>query len=94
MARPDAVLFNGGFFTPALARDRVLDALAAWFGARPRVLENAGPEAAVAIGAAFYGRLRQDPGGREAAADPRRQRACVLHRRRRAEDGAADGASA
>ena len=41
MARPDAVLFNGGFFTPALARDQVLDALAAWFGARPLVLENA-----------------------------------------------------
>ena len=62
MARPDAVLFNGGFFTPALARDQVLDALAAWFGARPRVLENENPEAAVALGAAFYGKLRQDPG--------------------------------
>src|SRR5690606_33803716 len=27
----------------------------------PRVLENARPEAAVAVGAAFYGRLRQNP---------------------------------
>ena len=62
MAQPDAVLFNGGFFTPALARTQVLDALAAWFGARPRVLENATPESAVAIGAAFYGKLRRDPG--------------------------------
>lgn len=61
MARPDAVLFNGGFFTPALARNQVLDALAAWFGERPRVLENENPEAAVALGAAFYGKLRQDP---------------------------------
>ena len=60
MARPDAVLFNGGFFTPSLARNQVLDALAAWFGARPRVLENENPEAAVALGAAFYGKLRQD----------------------------------
>ena len=62
MARPDAVLFNGGFFTPALARTQVLDALAAWFGTRPRVLDNAAPESAVAIGAAFYGKLRRDPG--------------------------------
>ncbi len=60
MARPDAVLFNGGFFTPSLARNQVLEALAAWFGARPRVLENENPEAAVALGAAFYGKLRQD----------------------------------
>jgi molecular chaperone DnaK (HSP70) len=61
MWRPDAVLFNGGFFTPQVARDRVLDALAEWFGSRPAVLENERPEAAVAVGAAFYGRLRQDP---------------------------------
>ena len=61
LARPDAVLFNGGFFAPAIARDRVLDALARWFGDRPRVLENERPESAVAIGAAFYGRLRQGP---------------------------------
>ena len=59
--RPEAVLFNGGFFTPAKARTRVLDALESWFGARPMELENERPEAAVAIGAAFYGRLRHDP---------------------------------
>jgi hypothetical protein len=61
LARPSAVLFNGGFFTPSIARERVLDALTAWFGARPEVLENENPESAVAIGAAFYGKLRQDP---------------------------------
>ena len=60
LARPDAVLFNGGFFTPSIARDRVLDALQSWFGDRPLVLENQRPEAAVALGAAFYGRLRAD----------------------------------
>ena len=58
---PDVVLFNGGFFAPALALERVLDALAAWFGRRPAVLENERPEAAVAVGAAFYGRLLQNP---------------------------------
>jgi hypothetical protein len=61
MMRPDVVLFNGGFFAPALARDQVIEALTAWFGARPVVLENEAPEAAVAIGAAFYGKLRRDP---------------------------------
>ncbi len=62
VARPDAVLFNGGFFAPAVARDRVIDALSAWSGARPLQLENTRPEASVAIGAAFYARLRADPG--------------------------------
>ncbi|HXW06927.1 MAG TPA: Hsp70 family protein [Vicinamibacterales bacterium] len=58
---PDAVLFNGGFFTPAPARARVLAAMAAWFGRRPDELHNDRPEAAVAIGAALYGRFRSDP---------------------------------
>jgi len=61
MARPDAVLFNGGFFTPALARERILETLGRWFGRRPHVLEAPNPEAAVAAGAAFYGRLRGSP---------------------------------
>jgi hypothetical protein len=61
MVAPDAVLFNGGFFSPRIARDRVVAAIEAWSGRRPLVLENERPEAAVAIGAAFYGRLRQDP---------------------------------
>ena len=61
MVRPDAVLFNGGFFTPPVARERVLQAIEGWFGRMPLMLENERPEAAVAIGAAFYGRLRQDP---------------------------------
>lgn len=59
--KPSAVLFNGGFFTPSIARERVLDAIAAWFGERPGVLENDHPESAVAIGAAFYGKMRQHP---------------------------------
>jgi molecular chaperone DnaK (HSP70) len=60
---PDVVLFNGGFFAPALARERVLDALEHWHGRRPRLLVNARPEIAVATGAAFYGRLLRDPHG-------------------------------
>jgi molecular chaperone DnaK (HSP70) len=61
LARPDAVLFNGGFFTPEIARERILDTLAAWFGDRPAVLTNDAPDAAVAIGAAFYAHLRSNP---------------------------------
>ena len=59
MLQPHAVLFNGGFFTPPAARERILDTLAAWFGTRPRVLANEAPEAAVALGAAYYAALRQ-----------------------------------
>ena len=58
MIRPDLVLFNGGFFTPAIARERIALALAGWFGNTPRVLATGNLEAAVAIGAATYARLR------------------------------------
>jgi molecular chaperone DnaK (HSP70) len=61
MVAPDAVLFNGGFFTPPLARDRVVRAIDTWTGRRPLVMANERPEAAVAIGAAFYAKLRQNP---------------------------------
>jgi hypothetical protein len=61
MVQPQAVLFNGGFFAPALARERVVAALARWFGEAPRVLATERPEAAVALGAAYYGRLREGP---------------------------------
>jgi hypothetical protein len=62
MVRPDLVLFNGGFFTPTAARDRVVQALAAWFGDAPTVLATSNLEAAVAIGAATYARLRAGVG--------------------------------
>ncbi len=56
--RPDAVLFNGGF-APAKARERVIEALTAWFGTSPRRLAgHVDPSIAVAAGAAHYGRLR------------------------------------
>ncbi len=43
MIRPDLVLFNGGFFTPPVARDRVAQALAAWFGDAPAVAGDRQP---------------------------------------------------
>ena len=58
MIRPDLVLFNGGFFTPPVARERIAQALAGWFGDTPRLLATGNLEAAVAVGAATYARLR------------------------------------
>ncbi len=67
MARPDAVLFNGGFFAPAVARDRIVEAVAGWFRRkgkpwRPKELSNESPEGAVALGAAYYGHVRKSGG--------------------------------
>jgi hypothetical protein len=69
MARPDAILFNGGFFHPALARERLVEAVAGWFQQdakrwRPKVLHNETPETAVAVGAAYYARVRRMGGVR------------------------------
>jgi hypothetical protein len=67
MARPDAVLFNGGFCMPTVTRDRIVEAIAAWFadsqkGWRPKLLSNEGVDSAVARGAAYYGRVRRGAG--------------------------------
>ena len=64
LARPDAILFNGGFFHPAIARERLVAAVADWFPQdgkrwRPKVLHNEMPETAVAVGAAYYARVRR-----------------------------------
>jgi molecular chaperone DnaK (HSP70) len=66
MARPDAVLFNGGFCIPAIVRERIIEAIANWVGDggawRPKILSNEVMSGAVAIGAAYYGRLRRGAG--------------------------------
>jgi len=76
MVRPDAVLFNGGFFAPAITRERIIQALVGWFresGKRykPKVLSNEAPEAAVAIGAAYYAEVRRAGGLRISGGSPR-----------------------
>jgi hypothetical protein len=76
MQRPDAILFNGGFFSPPLARDRMVDAVTAWFqsdtaGWKPRVLGNEGMGSAVAMGAAYYHQVRRGRGRRVRAGSPR-----------------------
>jgi molecular chaperone DnaK (HSP70) len=76
LARPDAVLFNGGFCAPAVTRDRIVDAISAWFGGTqnrwsPRLLNNDEVESAVARGAAYYGRVRRGIGTRVQAGSAR-----------------------
>src|SRR5215813_5386940 len=65
--RPDAILFNGGFFAPAITRERIVEAVAKWFRKKgkqwqPKVLSNEAPESAVAVGAAYYGSVRKSGG--------------------------------
>ena len=59
----DAILFNGGFFIPAVFRDRVRDVVEHWFGRKPLVFENADLDLAVAIGAAYYSYVRASGSG-------------------------------
>ncbi|MCA9122960.1 MAG: Hsp70 family protein [Planctomycetales bacterium] len=72
-ARPDVVLFNGGFFASSLLRARLLDVLATWFKDEqnptwcPTVLDHDRLDLAVARGAAYYGMVRRGEGVRIAA---------------------------
>ncbi|MGE0756901.1 MAG: Hsp70 family protein [Pirellulaceae bacterium] len=65
-ARPDIVLFNGGFFASPCLRDRLLAVLSSWFepGWAPHVLDNVRLDLAVARGAAYYGMVRRGEGVR------------------------------
>jgi molecular chaperone DnaK (HSP70) len=76
IVRPDAVLFNGGFCAPAVTRDRIVEALSAWFGGAqsgwsPKLLKNDEVESAVARGAAYYGQVRRGIGMRIQAGSAR-----------------------
>ena len=62
-ARPDAILFNGGFFIPEICRARVADVLERWYGKRPLILENQDLDLAVAVGAAYYSYVRSTGAG-------------------------------
>jgi molecular chaperone DnaK (HSP70) len=67
MVRPDAVLFNGGFCASVVSRDRIVEAISAWFGGarrewRPELLNNESVDSAVARGAAYYGQVRRGKG--------------------------------
>lgn len=63
LARPTAVLFNGGVFKGHALRQRVLDVLGSWFGSM-RELQGADLDLSVARGAAYYGCVRRGKGVR------------------------------
>ena len=62
-ARPDAILFNGGFFIPEILRERVADVMEHWYGHRPVIFENRDLDLAVAVGAAYYSYVRSTGAG-------------------------------
>jgi molecular chaperone DnaK (HSP70) len=62
-AKPDAILFNGGFFIPEILRDRVADVMQHWLGHRPVIFENRDLDLAVAVGAAYYSYVRATGAG-------------------------------
>lgn len=66
-ARPDIILFNGGFFASPVLRQRLLDVVASWFSDerepwQPVVLAGERLDLAVARGAAYYGMVRRGEG--------------------------------
>ena len=62
-AKPDAILFNGGFFIPEICQQRVADVMERWYGRRPLVLENRDLDLAVAVGAAYYSYVKSTGAG-------------------------------
>jgi len=68
LARPDAVLFNGGACEPELVRSRIAEVIGAWHDAghrwQPLVLEGQSLQLAVARGAAYYALVRRGQGVR------------------------------
>jgi molecular chaperone DnaK (HSP70) len=61
--KPDAILFNGGFFIPEVLRQRVADVMEHWYGRRPAIFENRDLDLAVAVGAAYYSYVRATGSG-------------------------------
>ncbi len=82
--RPDAILFNGGVFTPNILRERILEIVSGWFSKaggdqwRAVVLENDLLALAVARGAAYYGMVRRGRGVRIVGGSPRSYYARVV----------------
>ncbi|HEY7333372.1 MAG TPA: Hsp70 family protein [Bryobacteraceae bacterium] len=61
--KPDAILFNGGFFIPEVLRHRVADVMEHWYDRRPATFENRDLDLAVAVGAAYYSYVRSTGAG-------------------------------
>src|SRR5262249_20262243 len=75
-AAPDAILFNGGVFQPAVLQHRLIDVMRKWYDMparpwKPLVLTNPSLDLAVAWGAAAFNWLRFIGGRRIGGGIPR-----------------------
>ncbi len=72
---PDLILFNGGSLKSPVVQERIRQAIRNWFGqtdeSLPRVLDNPGPDLAVALGATYYGLVKIGQGVRVGSGSPR-----------------------
>jgi hypothetical protein len=72
---PDIILFNGGSLKPVVIQERIRGAIRQWFGqpddTLPKVLDNPDPDLSVAMGAAYYGRVKMGQGVRVGSGSPR-----------------------
>src|SRR5207249_1123583 len=68
LARPDAILFNGGALEPRVVRERLCEVVGSWHAPggdwRPAELEAESLQLAVARGAAYFGLVRRGLGVR------------------------------
>ncbi len=67
----DVILYNGGALKPPLFRQRLREEITRWYGNEPRELETVSLDLAVAIGAAYYGLVREGFGIRVGGGLPR-----------------------
>ncbi|MFO8047468.1 MAG: Hsp70 family protein, partial [Desulfosudaceae bacterium] len=72
---PDLILFNGGALQPDIIKDRIRDCLrrdcAIDDPRSPRIMDNPAHDAAVSIGAAYYGLVKAGQGVRVGSGSPR-----------------------
>ncbi len=69
--RVDIILYNGGALKPPVFRRRLKEELTRWYGKEPRELETVSLDLAVAIGAAYYGLVKEGLGVRVGGGLPR-----------------------
>ncbi len=67
----EVILFNGGALKPPVLRERIQKEVSRWFKREVRELETVSLDLAVAVGAAYYGLVRQGLGIRVGGGLPR-----------------------
>jgi len=89
---PDAILFNGGVFQPAILQQRLLEVLRTWYDQpgkpwQPLLLTNPSLDLAVAWGAASFAWLRYSGGKRIGGGIPRSYYVAVATQKETADGG-------